>query len=253
MRIFHLAILLPLIFLFSQCAEDCESLDCGPNATCELGECICKDGWVGEDCSLIDCINVKELRTQDSLNLVDFYNSTGGPNWTNTWNLFQPMNNWYGVQLNPCGLVTHIDLDGEVDFDNSCCDGNNLVGEINALEFLNLEFFSCGFNQLFGSLPNIDKLSNLKEFSCWDNQFSGDIPDITNLINLEFFWCTDNNFSGCIPEEACSITRVNFSKNPLLPWQGDISALCIGSTQLGASCVKDGNMGTIDENCDCSL
>ncbi len=37
----------------------------------------------------------------------------------------------------------------------------------------------------------------------------------------------------------------------LLPWQGTISNLCIrGNSEIGAPCVKDGQDGTIDDNCE---
>ncbi|MDZ7876198.1 MAG: hypothetical protein U5L45_00930, partial [Saprospiraceae bacterium] len=46
-------------------------------------------------------------RQGDSLALVDLYNSTNGANWTNKWNLAQPMTSWYGITLTN-GRVTRI-------------------------------------------------------------------------------------------------------------------------------------------------
>ena len=36
-------------------------------------------------------------RMADSLILVEFYNAAGGSNWSNSWQLNMPVNQWYGV------------------------------------------------------------------------------------------------------------------------------------------------------------
>ena len=65
-------------------------------------------------------------RARDSLALLDLYISTDGPNWTNTWDLNQPMNTWYGVTLNSDGSVDHLiltanNLSGNVSRDLGNC------------------------------------------------------------------------------------------------------------------------------------
>ena len=75
-------------------------------------------------------------RTQDSLSLIALYNATGGPDWSNTWDLTQPMSNWYGVQLNNQGRVNGLDLDGEPFSNCSICGGgrgNNMTGTLPCL------------------------------------------------------------------------------------------------------------------------
>lgn len=37
--------------------------------------------------------------------LVSLYNATAGTSWTNTWDLNQPMNTWYGVTLDGNGYT----------------------------------------------------------------------------------------------------------------------------------------------------
>jgi len=70
-------------------------------------------------------------RLIDSLALVAFYNSTNGPNWTNTWNLNQPMDTWYGIDLYENGCVRCIDMDGNPNCNNNDFSfGNNLVGSL---------------------------------------------------------------------------------------------------------------------------
>ena len=59
---------------------------------------------------------------EDSLTLVNLYNSTGGSTtWVNTDNWLvpgQPIDTWYGIQTNGDGCVTCIDLDGFPDCEN---------------------------------------------------------------------------------------------------------------------------------------
>jgi Leucine-rich repeat (LRR) protein len=124
-------------------------------------------------------------RTRDSLALVDLYNATGGANWTNKWNLTQPMTTWFGVTLNAQGCVSCIDLDGTADCGFLGTTGNNLVG----------------------ILPqSMDSLQNLKSIYIQNNKLTGSIPDF-NLPNLTFLALVKNGLSGTLP---------NFSKMPEL-------------------------------------
>ncbi len=143
----------------------------------------------------------------DSLTLVALYNATNGPNWTNTWNLSQPMSTWYGVTVNGEGCVTCLDLDGI----GGCTptqtnlEGNNLVGnipiELGGLS--QLENLSLAYNQLSGSIPSeMGNLSNLKFLVLNSNDLSGSIPaEIGNLNNLTELYLSRNNLSGTIPAE----------------------------------------------------
>ena len=57
-------------------------------------------------------IVVKEItcRKRDSLELVEFFNATGGSDWTITWDLEQPLESWYGLLLNNDGCLNEINL-----------------------------------------------------------------------------------------------------------------------------------------------
>jgi len=139
-------------------------------------------------------------RRQDSLALVELYNATGGPNWTNTWDLNAPMSTWYGVTLNAEGCVTCLDLDGNPSCSSGASSGNNLVGELIDLNLPQLEGLYIARNNLSGPIPDFSNLPNLERFWCYSNELSGPLPDFSNLPNLEVFDCYDNNLSGPLPD-----------------------------------------------------
>lgn len=41
-------------FLFFSCTEDCIDHSCSGHGTCVSGQCFCKAGWQGDDCSIVD-------------------------------------------------------------------------------------------------------------------------------------------------------------------------------------------------------
>jgi len=105
------------------------------------------------------CINVyaQAVNKQDSLALVDLYNSTNGLNWevNSNWLTNHPVNTWYRITVT-----------------------GTTVTEIN----LNV-------NNLNGSIPSsIGNLVNLKNLYLSLNQLSGSIPSsIGNLVNITRF------------------------------------------------------------------
>ncbi len=175
-------------------------------------------------CAVGLCSFNAPCRMSDSLALVALYNATDGANWTNTWDLNQPMDTWYGVALNGNGCVTCIDLDGG---NNPCThfdghDGNNLsgnlpaeIGDLNSLNFLDL-----GFNNLSGTIPTeLGNLTGLTFLDLGANEFSGSIPvEIGNLINLTQLNLFGNELSGTIPNEIgnlFTLEELNLSYNEL--------------------------------------
>ena len=143
-------------------------------------------------------------RERDSLALIDLYNSTDGPNWTNTWDLEAPLQEWHGITLN----------------DNNCVSGiellqNGLVGEIpssiselSELTVLNLIGFpddpeNSSFQKLTGNIPSeIGELRKLKTLFLTQNSLEGEIPkSIGNLVELEELSLRTNNLTGVIPKE----------------------------------------------------
>ena len=103
-----------------------------------------------------DAINCNEL---DVPALTAFYNSTGGPNWTNNenWLSDTPMNDWFGVTIDVNSRVTALNLTN-----------NNLQGSLppeivglSNLKTLNL----AGNDRLIGQLPEELKALSLESLN----------------------------------------------------------------------------------------
>ncbi|HRH50006.1 MAG TPA: T9SS type A sorting domain-containing protein [Panacibacter sp.] len=131
---------------------------------------------------------------QDSLALVDLYNSTNGPGWQNNRNwLTGRLGTWFGVGLKN-GRVAELILDN-----------NKLKGtippSIGNLEKLWRIVFSN--NQLSGTIP--DTLGSIKSLVILDlqgNDLSGAIPpELGNPKDLEYLYLSRNNLTGTIPAE----------------------------------------------------
>ena len=139
--------------------------------------------------------------TSDSLALVALYNATDGLNWTNTWDLNQPINSWYGLTFNEDGCVIEIDLNG-----------NNLVGVIPSEigDLASLTDLRLQNNELAGSIPaELGNLSNLVHLNIQNSLLSGDIPaELGNLTSLVELILNSNDLAGNIPAELGNISTL---------------------------------------------
>jgi Leucine-rich repeat (LRR) protein len=113
-----------------------------------------------------------QVNTTDSLALVDLYNSTNGPNWTNhtNWLTSAPVSSWFGVFLNG----TQVDV--------IALQHNNLVGILPS------------------SLGNLTDLPVTIDFS--DNRLSGSIPSSYGNLSgsaPSFLLFARNQLSGPLP------------------------------------------------------
>lgn len=146
-------------------------------------------------------VGVFDDRTMDSIALVALYNSTDGPNWLNSWNLNQAMDNWYGVTLNAHGRVSILNLVN-----------NGLSGPIPLkLSYLNnLVELLIHNNQLNGTIPaELGNLINLEVLSLYANDLNGEIPEqLGKLINLQELYLQQNNLTGVIPEEIGNLNNL---------------------------------------------
>ncbi len=127
--------------------------------------------------------------------LIELYNATNGPNWTNNtnWLTNAPVCDWYGITV----------VDGKVE--KLILENNNLTGvvptDIDGL--INLKQLFLQRNNLSGTIPSeIGNLINLEYLSLYSNDFSGEVPlKMGELINLENLYLYENNLSGAIPSE----------------------------------------------------
>ncbi len=120
---------------------------------------------------------------QDSLELVKIYTNTGGDNWTNSWNLNDPVATWYGVTLTADGCsVAVLEMDDE---NAAAATGNNLQGSFPNVYFPELIYLGLAGNSLT-SLGNIQapKLERLvASYNELENVPSFQLPNI-NTIDL---------------------------------------------------------------------
>ena len=145
--------------------------------------------------------------------LVQLFNSTDGPNWTNKggWLSEGPLASWYGVSTNEIGRVTRLIL-----HENNL--RGTLISELGQLSSLDTLAFSD--NQLTGIIPSeLGQLTNLTLLYLWGNQLTGTIPiGLTKLTGLEHFSLASNQLTGNIPPDLgrlTNLTRLNLGNNQL--------------------------------------
>src|SRR6266498_3557883 len=145
-----------------------------------------------------------EVNQQDSLALVDLYNSTNGPNWNNhtNWLTKNPVSTWYGVTIKN-KRVTQIVLPM-----------NNLTGSLpsSLSDLISLNHLELQKNQLIGSIPSsLGNLTNLGFIELTDNNLSGRIPSsLGNLVNLVSLFLGENHFSGNIPSSLGNLKELAY-------------------------------------------
>jgi Leucine-rich repeat (LRR) protein len=169
-----------------------------------------------------------QTRTQDSLALVDLYNSTNGPGWSSPffWLTNKPIDQWAGITVRNNRVV-------EISLSSTNLTGNipESIGNLDSLSKLYL-----GSNNLTGGLPvSIGKLVHLTILSLTSNQLTGTIPSsIGNLIELKSLSFFRNKLSGSIPDSIKNLTKLNeldlYSNaltGEITPALGDLSELII--------------------------
>ncbi len=149
----------------------------------------------------LESVSAQAVNEQDSLALVDLYDSTNGADWYNNsgW-LTGPITTWYGVTVTGT-TVTEINLVA-----------NNLNGKIPSSigNLANLDSLGLSSNhQLSGNIPSsIGNLVNLTWLNLSYNQLSGSIPSsIDNLVNLTWLNLSYNQLSGSIPSSTGNLVN----------------------------------------------
>jgi hypothetical protein len=200
--------------------------------------------------------------------LLEIYNSTNGPMWTNStnWGAGDACS-WHGIACDQDGTpsdntshVTSMDLDT-----------NNLTGYLPALTALSnlqyfdlrlnhltgpipclstdnpcfsgltaLQTFDLQYNQLSGSIPVLEGLTDLQYFNVQSNELTGPIPALTGLTNLKYFDVQFNQLTGSIPDLAGLTHLVFFAVTnnqltgpvPGLTGLADLQIFGVGANQL---------------------
>ncbi|MDB4727651.1 leucine-rich repeat domain-containing protein [Saprospiraceae bacterium] len=161
--------------------------------------------------------NIRPNRAADSLMLVDFYQKTNGDGWIIKWDLSQPIDTWFGVELNDSGCVKCLDLDGEAGCNAQKKGGNGLKGSMIDLNLPFLEHIFLAGNQLNGEIPNFTNLPYLLTLQLSCNRFTGTIPNFKNMPRLNSLELDYNQLTGKIPDfnQLGNLENLYLSNNQL--------------------------------------
>ena len=166
--------------------------------------------------------------------LIDFYKSTVGEQWQNTWNLKADPSSWYGVEISDGHVVSlklyRNNLNGKIPHGISVLTNlkilnlsfNSLVGNLpkDLIELEKLQSLRLEMNKLGGTLPqDYSIMKNLEELSMFNNLFQGTIPSgIGQLKNLKTLNLSSNYLEGSLPksiENLVSLERLELFGNKL--------------------------------------
>lgn len=154
--------------------------------------------------SLKSALGVSAVSANDSLALVELYNATNGPNWTNksNWLSNQPIRTWYGVTV-VGDNITEIKLKK-----------NNLTGTIPAElgQLTSMKYLSLDTNKLSGNIPSVlGNLTNLEYLYLSGNALSGTIPpELGNLNKLLLLYIAGNQLTGNVPVSLGNLTSLRW-------------------------------------------
>lgn len=174
--------------------------------------------------------------------LEKLYNHTNGPNWTNSWDLNEPIENWHGVTLNESGCVKVLDLSN-----------NGLHGtipkDIGDLEYLT--YLDLSDNVLYGFIPNT--IANCQRMGFLDlrnNFMDGNIPEtISTLPILTFLHLENNRLTGGIPVSFSQMSQLGFlfvnDNNLSECFEPGLASLCSSLNNSSNANISKGNDFTI--------
>jgi len=186
----------------------------------------------------IDCETVTAIPQNECDTLVEIYNATNGPDWTdrvtNNWNITNNPCTWTGITCTD-EHVTRITRKQQ-----------NLVGTLPKLSaFTKLQIFDLANNQVSGSIPSdLNALTQLQEFNLWGNELTGPIPDLSDLTQLQKMKLGGGNqLSGPIPDLSTlsNLSDIGLSGNqltgniPKLSTLTQLKILYLGKNQLTGS------------------
>src|SRR6266542_3903980 len=169
-----------------------------------------------------------QVNEQDSLALVDLYNSTHGVIWYDhtNWLTSKPVSTWYGITVTNTRVTViymgYNNLNGSIpsSFGNLVnlkeldISDNQLTGSIPTSigNLVKLEFLDLYFNQLSGSIPSsIGNLKSIIHFAVSGNQLTGSIPSsIGRLVTIRYLLLSGNQLTGSIPSSIRKLVKLEY-------------------------------------------
>ncbi|MGE5433106.1 MAG: T9SS type A sorting domain-containing protein [Syntrophomonadaceae bacterium] len=212
-----------------------------------------------------------QVLSQDSLALVDFFNSTKGQSWSNhtNWLSNKPVGQWYGITVKN-SRVEAISFELANNLQDSIPPS---FGNLTGLKKLNLNYNYISFLPAeIGSLKSLEKLSlrsnllqavpseisglkSLKELELSDNYLAG-LPDsLGRLQNLELLALANNKLTG-LPASTGSLKHLKnltLSGNVLpgipvfLSWIGSLRVLNVASNPIPEIPLEITRMDSLNE------
>lgn len=186
------------------------------------------------------------LNKQDSIAMVEIYNSTGGgTDWALTWDLTD-FTTWTNVKVEEIDgeyRIVYLQMEGIYSnlLNGTLPDEIGNLTELKSLYILSerlrgylpksignlskLENLSINGTNLTGEIPaEIGKLQHLKRLFLHFNHFSGELPkELGNLPLSTIIWITHNDISGSVPLELLANQRYNVTLDhnniTELPWE----------------------------------
>lgn len=170
---------------------------------------------------------------QDSLALVDLYDTADGSHWTNhtNWLTSAPISSWYGITVSNNRVVKINFLNNNLKHYLPSSIGNltglqslsiieNYYGPdagvlptsiSNLINLKTLILRDCGY---FGVLPtSFSSLINLDTLDLSLNRLTNEIlPTLDNIVGLKYLDLSYNNFSGSIPKSIGNLYQLKLLK-----------------------------------------
>ena len=147
----------------------------------------------------------QKCNKEDSLALIQFFESTNGNQWVESWKMSLPVSKWQGVKLSVQGGVTGIHLQN-----------NHLSGKMPDLQMSELKEMRLGFNEISGKVPNFTGLPKLRELILTNNQLVEALPPFSRLPELWVLDISNNKIKYAIPPfQLPNVKMVNLSGNKI--------------------------------------
>ncbi len=136
-----------------------------------------------------------DLREQ----LIQFYHSTGGDNWTrnDNWCSDRPLYDWYGISYDSQGYYINLNV-------------NNLTG-YGSLHSSEIVTLGCDNNQL--TSLDVSGCTALQELSCYYNHQLTSL-DVSSCTALEKLWCFGNKLTSLDVSSCTALKGLTCGGNP---------------------------------------